>query len=237
MSYSDSDSDSDYDGGDGGGTSTSVRRCLAKIGIDPAGPDLTRCASLMEEFTAIKKAYFKKILVVHPDKGGDAAEFRDVNSSWELIRKLYEDRKVSSFVTAAESTTQDRYDYDYSNGGGGSGGAARSASPSTTHMPWQYYYDAAEAEVPPYKVELARSGRSKCTQRTMSARRCFDEGPLIGKGEIRIGSLDAQSGSYGRWVHLKCWRVPSRIWMGLARADGGDGGGTLEMCVAALAGM
>ncbi|CAN0159740.1 unnamed protein product [Ectocarpus fasciculatus] len=237
MSYSDSDSDSDYDGGDGGGTSTSVRRCLAKIGIDPAGPDLTRCASLTEEFTAIKKAYFKKILVVHPDKGGDAAEFRDVNSSWELIRKLYEDRKVSSFVTAAESTTQDRYDYDYSNGGGGSGGAARSASPSTTHMPWQYYYDAAEAEVPPYKVELARSGRSKCTQRTMSARRCFDEGPLIGKGEIRIGSLDAQSGSYGRWVHLKCWRVPSRIWMGLARADGGDGGGTLEMCVAALAGM
>ncbi|CAN0463618.1 unnamed protein product, partial [Ectocarpus sp. 12 AP-2014] len=166
MSYSDSDSDSDYDGGDGGGgTSTSVRRCLAKIGIDPAGPELTRCASLTEEFTAIKKAYFKKILVVHPDKGGDAAEFRDVNSSWELIRKLYEDRAVPSFVTAAESTTQDRYDYDYNSNGGG-GGAARSASPSTTHMPWQYYYDAAAEEVPPYKVELARSGRSKCTQRT-----------------------------------------------------------------------
>lgn len=236
MSYSDSDSDSDYDGGDGGGTSTSVRRCLAKIGIDPAGPELTRCASLTEEFTAIKKAYFKKILVVHPDKGGDAAEFRDVNSSWELIRKLYEDRAVPSFVTAAESTTQDRYDYDYGNGGGG-GSAARSASPSATHMPWQYYYDAAAEEVPPYKVELARSGRSKCTQRTQSARRCADEGPLIGKGEIRIGSLDSQSGSYGRWVHLKCWRVPSRIWMGLAQADGDGGVGTLEMCVAALSGM
>ncbi|CAN0589036.1 unnamed protein product, partial [Ectocarpus sp. 12 AP-2014] len=107
-------------------------------------------------------------------------------------------------------------------------------------MPWQYYYDAAAEEVPPYKVELARSGRSKCTQRTQSARRCADEGPLIGKGEIRVGSLDAQSGSYGRWVHLKCWRVPSRIWMGLAQADGDGGGGSggiLEACVAALSSM
>lgn len=225
---SDSDSDSDYDGGDGGGTSSPIQRCLATIGID-AAQDLSRCTNLTEEFTAIKRAYFKKILVVHPDKGGDAAEFRDVNSSWELIRKLYEDRAVESFVTAAEST-QDRFDYDY--------GDKDSSSNTTTNtssggMPWQYYYDAAAEEVPPYKVELARSGRSKCNG-TKSARTCSVESPFIGKGEIRIGSMDAMSGSYGRWIHLECWRVPNRIWQGLPQ-DGGDG--IVARCLAALSGM
>lgn len=233
---SDSDSDSDYDGGDG--KSTSVRRCLASIGID-AARDLSTCSSLTEEFTAIKRAYFRKILVVHPDKGGDAAEFRDVNSSWELIRKLYEDRAVGSFADAAAAPAQDKYDYDYAEkktrgGGGGSGWA--STTPRT-HMPWQYYYDAAAEEVPPYKVELAKSGRSKCNA-TKAARKCDVEDPLIGKGEIRIGSLDAQAGTYSRWVHLECWRVPSRIWLGLAQPEGGGGGGgSLAECVAALSSM
>ncbi|CAM9203075.1 unnamed protein product, partial [Hapterophycus canaliculatus] len=220
-----------------GGGSTSVRRCLASIGVD-AARDLSRCSSLTEEFTAIKRAYFRKILVVHPDKGGDAAEFRDVNSSWELIRKLYEDRAVGSFADAASAPAQDRYDYDYAqkdSGSRGGGGSGRASSTPRTHMPWQYYYDAAAEDVPPYKVELARSGRSKC-RGTKAARKCSAEDPLIGKGEIRIGSLDEQAGTYSRWIHLECWRVPSRIWLGLAQ-EGGAGCGSLEQCVAALSSM
>lgn len=234
---SDSDSDSDYDGGDGGQKSTSVRRCLATIGVD-AARDLGRCSSLTEEFTAIKRAYFRKILVVHPDKGGDAAEFRDVNSSWELIRKLYQDRAVGSFADTAAAPAQDRYDYDYAektSGGGGGGGGGSARASGTPHKPWQYYYDAAAEEVPPYKVELARSGRSKCNG-TKSARKCTAENPLIGKGEIRIGSLDPQAGTYARWIHLECWRVPSRIWLGLAQSQEG-GANSLEECVAALSSM
>eukprot|EP00752_Nemacystus_decipiens_P004579 g4179.t1 len=240
---SDSDSDSDYDGGDGGRTSTSIQRCLGTIGID-AAKSLSGCTNLTEEFTAIKKAYFRKILVCHPDKGGDAAVFRDVNSSFELIRKLYEDKAVTSFAAAAEST-QDRYDYDYgskgssgsgSRGGGGGGGGARGGSGAgsapSQWKSWQYYYDAAQEEVPHYKVELARSNRSKCNG-TKTARQCTEDG-LIGKGEIRIGSLDAQAGSYARWVHLECWRVPSRIWQGLPQDDADR---SIARCVAALSGM
>jgi hypothetical protein len=32
---------------------------------------------------------------------------------------------------------------------------------------------------------------------------------------IGIGSINEISGTYGRWIHLGCWRVPSRIWLGL----------------------
>jgi hypothetical protein len=37
----------------------------------------------------------------------------------------------------------------------------------------------------------------------------------ISKGDIRVGSLDDKSGTYGRWHHISCWRVPSRVWSGL----------------------
>ncbi|CAN0086778.1 unnamed protein product, partial [Sphacelaria rigidula] len=189
---------------------TSVKICLATIGLGAA--DLGGCSNLTEEFAIIKRAYFKKVLVVHPDKGGSAKEFRDVNESFELIRSLFEKKAVSSFATAAEAT-HERFNY------------GTSASASASSQPWQYYYDAPAEEVPPYRVELARSGRSKCSQKSMPARRCPPEDPFIAKDEIRVGSMDGMSGSYGRWVHLKCWRVPSRIWMGLPGDDDGDAGG------------
>ena len=77
---------------------------------------------------------------------------------------------------------------------------------------WEFYAAAAEDIVPLYRVELARSNRSSCCQ-TGSAKHCMD--PSIDKGEVRIGSLDSESGSYGRWIHLKCWRVPAKVWLGL----------------------
>ena len=45
---------------------------------------LAACQSLDEEWKAIKKAYFKIILVQHPDKGGDPAIFRDIQTSFEV---------------------------------------------------------------------------------------------------------------------------------------------------------
>ena len=39
----------------------------------------------------------------------------------------------------------------------------------------------------------------------------------IRKGELRVGSIDDESGSYSRWVHLECWRVPVKIHQGLPR--------------------
>jgi hypothetical protein len=43
--------------------------------------------------------------------------------------------------------------------------------------------------------ELAKSGRSKCSQ----------SGASIAKGEIRIGLIIKEAGTYGRWVALECW--------------------------------
>ena len=37
----------------------------------------------------------------------------------------------------------------------------------------------------------------------------------IAKGEVRVGSLDENAGSYGRWHHVRCWRVPKKICSGL----------------------
>jgi hypothetical protein len=79
---------------------------------------------------------------------------------------------------------------------------------------WDFYNDAFDVALPIYKVELARSGRSKCAQKTKSAKRCYGEA-TIDKGDVRIGSIDMESGSYTRWMHLMCWRVPSRVWLGV----------------------
>ena len=66
---------------------------------------------------------------------------------------------------------------------------------------YEYYEAAAEEDVPGYKVELAKSGRSKCVK-------CQSK---IEKDGIRVGSLDKVSGTYGRWNHLDCWRVPVKV--------------------------
>jgi len=50
--------------------SKTISQCLATIEIPEA--DLAQCSDLLEEFTLIKKAYFKNVLKSHPDKGGDA---------------------------------------------------------------------------------------------------------------------------------------------------------------------
>ena len=45
--------------------------------------------------------------------------------------------------------------------------------------------------------------------------------PLIAAGALRCGSLDAEAGSYGRWRHIECWRVPASVWLGLPNPDEG----------------
>ena len=149
---------------------------------------------------------------------------------------------------------------------------SKGATPS-----YEYYEEMVQEQMPGYRVELAKSGRSKCdackngrsklsasanltdgtepsgqkektkstndsckSSTTDAALVAVSEGPrrssrrtrkpdmfslstvdkkndpkLIPQGNIRIGSLDDQSGSYGRWNHLVCWRVPYRIWAGL----------------------
>jgi hypothetical protein len=175
-----------------------VKECLDAIGVTAA--DFEDCGSLGDEFNSIKKVYRIKVLACHPDKGGDAAVFREVRTSFEELRRIYDAGGVYSFATeqAAEAST---YETTYKDFGD-------MPTPS-----WEFFYTAAEEDVPLYRVEPAKSARSLCRQ-TGKAKKC-SKGEKIQRDVVRIGSLDEKSGSHCRWVHLDCWRVPSKVWLGV----------------------
>jgi hypothetical protein len=83
---------------------------------------------------------------------------------------------------------------------------------------WSWYAEASQDAVPPYRCEAAKSARSGCKSKLGSVG-CQHAEPEIEKGEVRFGSMDAESGAYGRWHHLRCWRVPASIWMALPDPD------------------
>ena len=107
-----------------------IKKCLDAIEV--TSEHLKDCTNLQEEFSKIKKAYFKKILVSHPDKGGDAAVFRDVQTSFEVIRDVFDKNKIKSFVTSAGESAK-QYDNVYQD-------FEKRQTPS-----WEYYYEAAAA--------------------------------------------------------------------------------------------
>jgi hypothetical protein len=45
----------------------------------------------------------------------------------------------------------------------------------------------------------------------------YSGGIYIPNGALRVGSLESEAGTYGRWHHLTCWRVPYRVWSGLTK--------------------
>jgi hypothetical protein len=100
-----------------------------------------QCNNVAEEFKALKKAYFKLVLEVHPDKGGTKEEFIKVRASFEMLRDLFNSNGIESFEKEAGL------------GMAGFGGVKQrmltGAVPS-----WAFYEDAAQDEMPAYKVEL-----------------------------------------------------------------------------------
>jgi len=187
-----------------------IRTCLAQVGLTTAA--LSSCTNLSEEWTKVKKAYFKKVLATHPDKGGDAAVFRTAQEAFEVLRSLFESSAVASFASSGDKSTESAY-----------ADATAAAMPTPS---WEFYAAAAQEPVPLYRVELAKSGRSK-----------GKDGALISKGKVRIGSLDEEAGSYGRWSHLGCWRVPSKIWLGLPDPDKSTDPTRFEAALAAMNGV
>lgn len=165
------------------------------------------------------------------------------------MRDIKKNGHLESFAEHLQDSAED-YEHVYDEFDFASGGV-----PS-----YEYYYEAAQEEVPGYKVELAKTGRSQCVKCKANASKKSKAPPrkqkartqetalveastarprkkarkqetalveastavvkstgsfAIEKGEIRVGSLDEKSGSYGRWNHLPCWRVPYRVWAGL----------------------
>ncbi|CAB9505460.1 DNA ligase [Seminavis robusta] len=172
------------------------------------------CQTRDEEFKKIKKLYHRACLKHHPDKGGDAAQFRRVQASFELLKEMHAKKNTEA--------------------------AFRNGPPPS----WEFYQEAETESVPLYRVELAKSARSKC-QASGKAKNCSqpeDDDTTgvpekIAKGEIRIGVLNDQSGTYSRWVHLRCWRVPVKVWLGLPRDDDDNANATTEQYAAAISQM
>ena len=208
-------------GGAGGGGERGLAECLEGCGVDAGA--LAGHADLDDQFLAIKRAYHKRVLEVHPDKGGDAVQFRDCRAAFETLRELFETKAIDSFVVTADATysaaaadmfrKSDRYDPTF--------------TPS-----WEFYEEAAQERMPLYKVELALSDRSKCNCGKKYGK--CPPGSKIPKGVPRIGILDAQAGSYGRWVVLKCWRVPERIWRGVPDPDTCQDNGKFEAAIRSM---
>ncbi|KAL3779504.1 hypothetical protein ACHAW5_010633 [Stephanodiscus triporus] len=194
-----------------------LSRCLSDLGIADAST-FEGCDDIDDEFKVVRKVYLKKVLAEHPDKGGDAVAFRATQAAWEVLRGLYNGGGVrggsfASYLVAPgaraakfhdddreeeeEDEDEDDDDFDdelyakYANGAG--------------FASYEYYEAAAEEEVPGYRVENARSGRSRCAK-------CDGH---VEMGSVRVGSLDKVAGTYGRWNHLDCWRVPAKVQNGL----------------------
>ncbi|KAJ3405419.1 hypothetical protein HDU80_001341 [Chytriomyces hyalinus] len=189
--------------------------CMRQLGVTAA--ELDRCDNVESEWNVVKSKYFKLVLRVHPDKGGDAATFRLVNNAFNRLRELYEARAIASFAQLLSPKFKPTTAYT-------------NTKPQTnTHstpfaFSFSFYAEAAEESVPLYKCEPARSSRSSCIRCANSSRRRSSKSqpqsqiklnPLIPKGSLRVGALNPESGTYSRWSHLSCWRVPFKVWNGL----------------------
>ena len=129
----------------------SILDCLQTLTIEKES--LVDCDSLNDEFKLIKKTYFALILQQHPDKGGDPETFRQTQVSFEVLRNLHQSGKVrdDTFVSYFSGAASVAADFE-----------TLFQQQSTEVPSYEYYAAAAEEEVPPYFVELAKSGRSKC---------------------------------------------------------------------------
>ena len=167
---------------------------------------LQGCISIEEEFFTIKRTYFKTILHCHPDKGGDAATFRSVQSSFEVLRELQDSNRILSFYTLSSNSVKDAYSQAWQDF-------------NTRETPsYDFYYEAAAETIPKHRIECAKSTRSMCKQ-TSKRQTC---GKNIPKGDVRIGSWNEETGTYTWWIHLACWRVPNRLWMGFPTPETED---------------
>jgi hypothetical protein len=209
--------------GGGSGAPKTVGAMLAALGIADPASSFEACANFEEEFRVVKKAYLKIVLKEHPDKGGDRERFEAVQTAWETLSSMKAENKLGSLRSVKTASTS----------------AAKEHAHAAAHRPsstpdWSFYAEAfKESEIPLYKVERAKSGRSRCEMREKDAtdtkkatkRRAYtvcrslvtdkNSKCFIAKNHVRVGMMDVVSGAYGRFVHVECWRVPAAVYRGL----------------------
>jgi hypothetical protein len=173
--------------------SRAVSALLLELGC--GREELVACADPEAQFKAIKRGYIAACLRTHPDKGGSNEAFRAVQEAWETVRELHEGGR----------TPEGGFAHYFTASGAGATAFLRPDAVSGPIPKAEFFEAAFQAGVAFYTVEPARSARSTCGK-------CKS---LIAKGAVRIGSLIEDAGTYGRWVHLECWRVPAAVWLGM----------------------
>ena len=177
---------------------------------------------LDEEFKTIKKSYHRECLKKHPDKGGSEETFVTLTDVWENVREMYERKSIESYWEEAQhqvkvrrrrrrtTTTTTTFARTRRT-------TTKAKNKTSSYRPYKFYEEAAAYDDPEYRVELARSNRSSCVA-TAGGLACEHVDVKIEKDEIRCGHRNPTSGSFGNWSHLRCWRVPKRVWLGLPDA-------------------
>ena len=92
----------------------SVGSCLSALGINDPDTFFDSCSSINEEFKILKRQYLKLCLTNHPDKGGAVERFREIQSSFECLRGLFEKGKLkTSFADVASKDVGRAFDDAY----------------------------------------------------------------------------------------------------------------------------
>ena len=204
--------------------------------------ELRKKETVVEQFAYIKKRFYAEALKKHPDKlGGSEEAMKLLGNVWEDVRSGYETKKYRSFDVSDTSFP----DAEQQRAGKKSATHAqtRKKKPTTKkasankngdddeafeqpkeynykYKSYSYYEEAANYNGPYYRVELARSNRSKCCAKRGGVA-CEHENDIIDLNEIRVGHINPTSGGFGSWSHLRCWRIPTKIWNGLPQSDNG----------------
>lgn len=150
----------------------------ALVGV---GPFDAASVEKEEQFRLVRSSYRKKALKHHPDKGGDPEQFRLLQTAFEYLRDhVYaNDAPPLPNIKTKRDDFQDIYDE-----------VSKRDVPS-----WEFYKEAPEESVPIYFFQYAVSKKSTCTV-------CRTK---IDKGELRIGKLHEDYGTYGAFSKIHCF--------------------------------
>ena len=111
--------------------------------------------------------------------------FRNTRAAFEVLRDMYEKNAIDSFTDyLGPNANDDAAAPDVGVDDDDLADLYAKYSSNTAVPSYEYFEEAAKEDVPGYKVELAKSGRSKCTK-------CNEK---IAKDGIRVGWLDKHAG-------------------------------------------
>eukprot|EP00966_Prymnesium_polylepis_P021803 501077-Prymnesium_polylepis.1 len=156
----------------------SPRDALDVLGVDPHQDERGDPCDDEALWRAVRKAWRLKASVTHPDHGGCRDAFERAQAAYSLLQQ----RRDSGLHLV---------------GAGDGDGAPRKQQQRS----WDKYRKASSRPTPPYRVEVAVTGRATCQV----------DGDPIDAGEVKVVSLIKETLTHGRPRRIGNWRVPESL--------------------------